>query len=468
VRKVSILTLGVVLLMTGCADEAAQKRAQTRDDVNKALAELKKVDAGYVPKGTNVVPEEDGSVLEAYQVTSNSKAADDLRKLVPNISADQKPSVLLMIANTDMQAALVSSRDARIEGARICSASVGLISRLASAANSQIQAAAFKKSLDGSTTRDLDSLLKTYQSDLEQQKALADKLTKDSQALQAQVQALGDEADKLNAGVRQMRESAFVKTGNAQLDLYKKAANIEIEAQKNQTKRQLKLVARDLVVSQLKLALANQQSLQQSVDTLQAQVQQSQSRSKELDAKVRSLESASSSSLAGVLELYNELEAARTSKVEKNFDKARTRAAAAVASAEEAWKASQGKGDQERYYKLELLGKRELYIDIMVQQLAFEQDYTETLNLVTKYGADQGVPVSDTLLQGPQRYAKAQAALAPVAWKEYRAASALVTELSTGQADEAGVVTAQAAYSRLQALEKSLTQLAPEGTAAAP
>ncbi len=467
-RKVSILTLGVVLMMTGCADKTAQKRNQTRDEVNKVLADMQKTNAGFVPKGEGEgqTEEERISGLENYQIRENTKKAVELKKLVPDLVPEQKSSVLMVIANTDMQAALIRSRDARIEGARICSGSIGLMNRLSSAANSQVLANAFKKSLDGTTVRELDALLRGYQSDLETQKAAADKLTKAAEALQVEIQALGDEADKLNAGVRETRQSAFVKSGNAQLDLYKKAANLEIEAQKNLTKRQLKIVSRDMIVSQLAMAIANQQSLQQSVDTIQTQMLQAQGRSKELDAKVRSLENASSASLASVLELYNELETSRKKFVEPVFKEARDRAKSAVDNADAAVKAAAGKGEQERYYKLELLGKRELYIDIMVQQLAFEQDYTETLNLVTKFGADQGVAVSDTLLQGQQRYAKDQKEVGSLAWTEYRAASALVTELSTGQTDDASSVQAQAAYTRLQALEKSLTQLAPESGAA--
>jgi hypothetical protein len=452
-------------MMTGCADEAAKKNVQTREDVNKTLSRMQGTNAGYVPKGEGVGATEEERVtgLEHYQIKKNSENAADLKKLVANLSPDQKPSVWMILANADMQAALVASRDARVEGARICSGSIGLMNRLAAAANTQVLAGAFKKSLDGSTTRELDTLLKGYQSELETQKALAAKLTKDAAALQVEIDALGTEADKLNAGVRDLRQSAFVKSGNAQLDLYKQAANIEIEAQKQLTKRQIKSVSRDMIVSQLAMAVANQQSLQQSVDTLQTQVQQSQARTKELDAKVRSLESSSSASLAGVLELYNELEASRKKVVEPGFAEAVKRAKEAVNSAEEAAKAA--KGDQERYYKLELLGKRELYLDIMVQQLAFEQDYCETLSLVTKIGADQGVAVSDTLLQGPQRFAKTQQDLGQKAWTEYSAAATLVTELTGGVTNNEDplVVQAQAAFIRLQALQKSLDHLAPGG-----
>ncbi len=430
---------------------------------------MQKTNAGFVPKGQGVgaTDEERVTGLEAYQIKQNTQTAGELKKLVSDLAPDAKPSAYMVVANADMQAALIASRDARIEGARICSASIGLMNRLSIAANTQVLAGAFKKSLDGVTTRELDGLLKGYQSELETQKASGDKLTKDAAALQAEIDALGSEADKLVAGVRELRQSAFVKTGNAQLDLYKQAANIEIEAQKQLTKRQLKIVSRDLIMSQLAVTMANQQSLQQSVETLQTQVAQSQARTKELDSKVRSLESSSSTSLAGVLELYNELEASRKKVVEPNFKEALRRAKDAVGNAEEAVKSA--KGEQERYYKLEWLGKRELYIDIMVQQLAFEQDYSETLALVTKFGADQGVAVSDTLLQGPQRFSKDQQEIGKKAWEEYTAAASLVTELTGGvsNSEDASVIQAQAAYTRLQALQKSLDQLAPGGTSEA-
>ncbi len=417
-----MLMVAVLLSLwaVGCADPAAVQQSKLIKDLEKALAEAEQAQFGYVPASAK---DADGNTmrLQDYRQQKIASVIPKLTALAGKETGDQRTSVRRLLADCHASAARFALREALTVWSELGRQSTDLVSRMA-----LVAATGGRSDVLAGDESPLANRLHERKSQLESD--LRDHREKANQAGEAIAELDGDlgelnaEKDQLWQQVSDHRKAGFTAEGEAQLAIFREAADVETKANRVEKEVQKLQLRKDLIESGLRIEQRQVEINEASIKWIEQQLDASAQRAADARQEQEKSQADMQSAAAAFHEQFNAIQTRVGGVLDEHFQ-------AATGHVEKAVRTFESERSRDPDVKLHRLTMMLTHLYVLTQRIMVAGDYGRTLSLLADESERMELDFAGSMREAAKQLAATQDELIAAAAGVQEAADALADEV---------------------------------------
>ncbi len=250
ISRGACLVLAVSFLVA-CSDEASVRRAQTRDDIKKALAVVHEAQQGFVLGQSDPRPD-----VAAHRQAKLAEAAQQLEQIIASPDVADDAAARRIVASAYQAIARYQADQALTQWTDVSRRASSLMGQLVAVLGAEQRADLFQTDINTVVTK-LQGQHDGINQRISERQQRADALKKQVEQLRSERQELAKNRDQLALKSQELSTKAFTLTGKARHDTYQESIKVQSEAKLADTGSERK--GAQLAAASAELAILDEQ-----------------------------------------------------------------------------------------------------------------------------------------------------------------------------------------------------------------
>jgi len=438
IRKIAIVLLAGSLPLVGCEQrESNKQQMEAQRQFEQAYTHLERATSGtrHEKRG------EDSPSIGEYRRAQLQEAAEQIKGLTNQGPAAQKAAAMALIAESHTAKARMHARTAGDLWTHQTPLASELSSHASSIRSAQTVASEHAKVDHEQYLGDLNAQQAELVAEIDRLKTDITDVRSTVEDLREQVQTATDKRNELVAEAEQLSRKAFAAEGQAQYDLYVKAASATRAADRQ-------TAAADMAAAKLSVEHARLRVLEMNLkhaEQLLAEVRDAIEKAQQRRTDVKQITSESNQRIETLTTQFNEKFTQYVARQTEQIDQAFADAAEQYQAAIDQYTAAKNVAPSEtrQAFELELAAMQGQLGQVHAQHETINKAYVNTLKSLSENARDALPRINESIQQAHDAASQRLGQHTDAAREALRAAAATLEEIATDGDDEAKQIAQQ-------------------------